>query len=402
MLYIRTGLQGHGKTLNTIKEVDTKAKAEGRTVYFHNVTDLDPTKLQAEWYPFEDPCKWFELPENSLIVIDEAQGEPAEGKNWFGVRDPRKEVPKHISQFEVMRKRGYEVHLITQDPRFIDVHARRLCNKHIHYWRIFGSSKVSRYEVERVYNDVEKINSCKDASRTIISLDKRYFGVYSSAQAAHHFKFKPSRKFVLATVALGACIYAGFRGYDFIYGHTPEEAQPGAPQEEKTSNPVTDIAKSLLPGVVPEGSKQLTPEQYISSRVPRVANVPSSAPFYDELTKPKSYPRLHCMASTDPEVYARNFARMPSATVNGKQTVCQCYTQQATRVATDFAFCMNVVENGYFDPAIADRSLQALDGIPQQNKAPKQFSSGQQPETLQQSPPTAVTVVEYEKGRFLW
>lgn len=35
MLVIRTGKPGHGKTLNTIREVDQKAHAEGRVVYFH-------------------------------------------------------------------------------------------------------------------------------------------------------------------------------------------------------------------------------------------------------------------------------------------------------------------------------------------------------------------------------
>ena len=32
MLVFRTGLQGHGKTLNAIKEIDAKAKSEGRPV----------------------------------------------------------------------------------------------------------------------------------------------------------------------------------------------------------------------------------------------------------------------------------------------------------------------------------------------------------------------------------
>ena len=183
MLYIRTGLQGHGKTLNTIKEVDTSAKQQDRPVYYHNVTDLKPDKLQAHWYHFDDPHLWYELPENSIIVVDEAQG-------WFGVRDPRKEVPRYASEFEIMRKKGHEVHLITQDPRFIDVHVRRLCNKHIHYWRIFGSAKLSRYEMERCVNEVEKLASNKEATRTFPTLDKRYFGVYTSAKAGHHFKFK--------------------------------------------------------------------------------------------------------------------------------------------------------------------------------------------------------------------
>jgi len=130
-LILRTGLPGNGKTLNTIKEVDLKAKAEGRVVYYHNVAGLDPSKLSAQWYEFDDPLKWYELPNDSIIVIDEAQGN--ESQPMFGVRDPRKPVPPHVSAFETVRHKGHEVHLITQDPRFIDVHIRRLCNLHIHF-----------------------------------------------------------------------------------------------------------------------------------------------------------------------------------------------------------------------------------------------------------------------------
>lgn len=399
MLYIRTGLQGHGKTLNTIKEVDTKAKLEGRTVYFHNVTDLKPDKLQAEWYHFEDPHKWFELPENAIVVVDEAQG-------WFGVRDPRKDVPEHISHFEIMRKRGYEVHLITQDPRFIDVHARRLCNKHIHFWRIFGSGKVARYEVERVYNDVEKINACKEASRTFIGLDKRYFGTYSSAQAQHHFRFRPSKKLIYLSLAALVGVFCSYRAYDLIWGGQPEPAAQEDGKEEGSGNPVTEVAKSLIPDVTPDAQTPLTPKQYVDRRQPRVANLPASAPIYDDLTKPQTYPRLHCVASVDPDVYARNFAKMPSALVNGKQTVCQCYTQQATRFATDFAFCMSVVENGYFDPAIPDRGSQQFQAAPGQQQRPVVSSMPtvpfNQPQQRSQAASSGVTVVSYEKGRFLW
>ena len=65
-LVIRTGLQGNGKTLNTIKEVDLKAHAEGRTVYYCNITGFEPGHpvIKANWVPFDDPTKWYELPEN--------------------------------------------------------------------------------------------------------------------------------------------------------------------------------------------------------------------------------------------------------------------------------------------------------------------------------------------------
>ncbi|TKD46224.1 zonular occludens toxin domain-containing protein [Azotobacter chroococcum] len=355
-LILRTGLPGNGKTLNTIKEVDLKAKAEGRVVYYHNVSGLEPSKLSAQWYEFDDPLKWYELPNDSIIVVDEAQGN--ESQPMFGVRDPRKPVPPHVSAFETVRHKGHEVHLITQDPRFIDVHIRRLCNMHIHYWRIFGGQKVSRYETPRVVNDVDKLSAFSQSSRTIISLDKKYFGVYKSTQnGQHHFKFRPSRKAVLSVLVILAAVYGSVVFYAQI---SPDESPVSSDMSVKDKSSslgetVVGAAKGILPGITPEPARVVSPAQYIAQRTPRVDNLPASAPIYDELTEPKAFPKLYCMSSTDPDTYARESLRMATAVVNGEPTVCQCYTQQGTRFKTDFQFCQNVVDYGFFDSTIPDR-----------------------------------------------
>lgn len=398
MLVLRTGLMGHGKTLNAIKEIDTEAKRQDRPVFYHNVTGLDPSKLSAKWYEFEDPLLWYELPQDAFIVIDEAQGD--ELKPMFGIRDPRKPVPLHVSRFEIMRKKGHEVHLITQDPRLIDVHARRLVNKHIHVWRIFGTTKLSRYELPRVNNEVEKFSQSKDADRTTITLDKKYFGVYSSAQAKHHFKFQPSRKAVMFAIA---CVVAAFfigRAAMSFYSHTPDPQQP----EEEGASPssASSIAGSIL-GTGTDDTSPQTVAAYLDDRTPRIANIPSSAPVYDELAKPQTFPRLYCASSIDPNTYAREFSRMPSAVVNGKPTVCQCYTQQATRFQTDFSFCMDVVERGYFDPTRVDSNSQGQYQAQQSPHSQQPQIQSQPPVNSQpQQPGAVVTVVGYEKGRFLW
>lgn len=354
-LTIRTGLQGNGKTLNTIKEVDAYGFKTQRPVYFHNITDLKPELLKANWFHFEDPLKWFELPENSIVVVDEAQG-------WFGNRDPRSPVPPHISHFEIMRKKGHEVHLITQDPRFIDVHARRLCGQHVHYRRVFGSNKVARYQYNGVFADVERISTSKDVDKQYITLDKKFFGVYSSAQADHHFKFKPPRKAVFFAVAIVVVVALVIRAGSMIFGDQSGDASAAAVEPSSTGSLVADMSRSLL-GPMGSGQsgasvKTKTVGQYVEERAPRLPNLPSSAPVYDQLTKPVAFPRLYCTSSEDYDVYSRNQGSMPSAIVNGKPTVCQCYSQQATRIDTDFQFCMSVVERGFFDPTIPDRMSQ--------------------------------------------
>lgn len=394
MLVIRTGKPGHGKTLNTIREVDQKAHAEGRVVYFHNINGLKPDQLQAQWFEFEDPEKWFELPNDSIIVVDEAQG-------WFGARDPRARPPEHITRFETMRHQGHEVHLVTQDPRYLDVHLRRLCNTHIHYWRVFKSAQLLRFESEVVVEKVELKTSFKDADKKSLRLDKRYFGAYTSSNAKHHFQTKVPTKFILALcVILGAGILV-YRAYE---RYAAEKAQAATATSAPAGSMVDQVRDTVGSFIKPASeAKSDAPESvasYIGRRVPRVPQVPSSAPIYDELTRPVSFPRLYCMSSTDPATYAREFGRMAHAVVNGTPTVCQCYTQQSTRVETDFAFCMRVVENGFFDPTLPDRSTGDRTQQVQNSQPPAMQAA--RPGAAQPAGGTNLTVVPYQKGQFLW
>lgn len=391
MLIIRTGKPGHGKTLNTIREVDRKAHAEGRVVYYHNINGLKPDQLQAQWFVFEDPEKWYELPHDAIIVVDEAQG-------WFGMRDPRVRPPEHITRFETMRHQGHEVHLVTQDPRYLDVHLRRLCNSHIHYWRVFKSAQLLRFESEVVVEKVEVKTSFKDADKKTLRLDKRYFGAYTSTNAKHHFQAKVPTKFLMSIAVIGIAVFMVLRVYDRY-----EEGRAATPSTEAAGGGVVDQVKSTVGAFinpVGNGARESSPKTtaaYLQQRVPRVAQVPASAPIYDELTSPKTFPRLYCMSSADPDIYQRTFARRSSGSVNGKPTVCQCYTQQGTKVRTDFQFCIDVVDNGYFDSAIPDRST----GTPGA-QYPIQPQSRAVELPVDQKQPWSVTVVPHEKGRFLW
>ena len=352
MLVFRTGLQGHGKTLNAIKEIDAKAKSEGRPVYYHNVNGLKPEKLKGQWYPFDDPHKWFELPDNSIVLIDEAQ-------RFFGVRDPRKAVPDYCSQFETMRHDGLEVHLVTQHASFLYAHIRKLCNKHIYVLRIFGGKKLSRYEAEK-YIDVDKQTALKDASHSFVKLDSKFFGVYDSA-VEHHFKFRPPGKLLIIPVLILFIAFMLYRAFDSFNG------KDAAKTAQELASSAASGAAGMLPSVVPSGeggskTKILTAAEYVEIRVPRIPDLPSSAPLYDSLTKPKTYPRLSCMISSDPNYIERNAKRYRVIAAGEKSYICECFTQQGTWHKTTFAFCKNAVEYGSFDAAIADRNAQNLDG----------------------------------------
>lgn len=353
MIFLHTGLPGHGKTLNTIKEVDGYSVDQQRPVYHHNINGLDPSKLKGEWYEFEDPHKWFELPDNAIIVIDECQ-------HFFQPRDVRKERPDYIAEFQTHRHKGYDVHLITQDFRFIDVEVRRLVGNHVHYWRPFGMNKIARYEYEKC-SDFDKVSEREFAKKTYPSLDKSFFGAYKSA-VGHHVKVKlPLRVYIIAIVLcfVAFCVY---RVYDRI--NTRGDSAPEVPVVESS---LQDKAKGVISsvtgglGFAPQGdsagkSARISPAEYVDRQIPRIADIPSSAPIYDDLTKPVAYPKLYCVSSRDPNLVDRAKARrQPIEFIGGMPTTCQCYTQQGTRYDTSFEFCHKASTDGYFDSAIADR-----------------------------------------------
>lgn len=384
MLVLRTGLQGNGKTLNTIKEVDIKAASEGRVVYYHNIRGFKPEHeaLQAEWLEFDDPLLWHELPQNAMIVIDEAQ-------TFFRVRPPTPAVPAYASALETMRHRGHELHCITQNPGLIDVHFRKLCNSHIHYVRGHKGKVVKRWEFERVNMDVEKRNDFNDGEATRVLLDKTYFGVYESvAQGSeHHMKFKPPR----ALFILLACVlFVGFFGYKFYQNRL-------APQDSAVPefSQVSDVYSSGSPAgsLMQSGAKKVvTREEYIDLRVPRFSDVPSSAPIYDDLAAPVTYPKLYCLSTSDPDLVAR---RSPDTVQGGIS--CQCYTQQTTKYHTTFDFCISAARDGYFDHAKPDRQQQENQYV----------ATGQQQQQIlpqdTQTDTTRVTVVPHTKNQhFMW
>ncbi len=352
MFVLRTGLQGNGKTLNTIKEVDQKAHREGRKVYYCNITGFNPAHpaLKAEWIEFDTPEKWFELPANAMIVIDEAQ-------TWFRTRPQGSKVPDYASRLEIMRKDGHELHCITQSPKLIDAHMRELCNSHIHYHRGNGGSIIKRW----VFQKPElTVNSNKlefdNGESSRITIDKTYFGCYESVKegTGHHFKFRPPKAlFVLIGCAVLFALGAG----KIWWSRYAQHAEPVAEAPK-----AAEVAQGSPLGIGPAADQHVSKAQYIADRLPRIPDVPSSAPVYDDITKPVAYPKPFCVSSRDDYFIQKNAKRMVTGYREGKLYGCRCNSQQGSRLDISFEACMAYVEYGVFDPAIPDRGAATAAG----------------------------------------
>ncbi|MTD33907.1 zonular occludens toxin domain-containing protein [Paludibacterium denitrificans] len=106
-LNLLTARPGSGKTLWIIKNVNDLAERENCQVYYYGIdlTEYGKERLK-NWVELDDPHKWFELPAQSIVVIDEFQ-------KIFPKRPNGSKIPDYIQHFDTHRHYGLRLFLIT-------------------------------------------------------------------------------------------------------------------------------------------------------------------------------------------------------------------------------------------------------------------------------------------------
>lgn len=362
MLYLRTGLPGAGKTLNAIREIDIEHQPDPenpsvrlykdpdhpelppRTIYYYGIPELKQEKLKSKWVEFDHPETWYDLPDGSVIVIDEAQ-------RVFG-NDGTRSRPEKVTRFETHRHHGFDIHLITQHPSLLSTPVRKLVGKHINFIRPYGRTKgIFRHEYEFCIDSPEKRSYFKQAQEEKVTLDPAYFGAYKSSTVHTHKPITPSylKKIPLyiglILLCVGLLVSIGYYMLDRTKSNTAAKI-PDRPAPVISDSSLSPVVGTPLASPSPRN----TVDDYLDSLTPRVPGVPHTAPRYDQVAKPLDFPRLVCASSTDPVVVERNRSRgHPVGLDRGQEFSCTCYTQQVTRVDTTPEFCLDVVRNGIFD-----------------------------------------------------
>lgn len=332
MIYLITGLPGSSKTLHTIQRICEDANLNNRPVYQRGIKELT-----LDWNTLEDPSLWYECPDNSVIIIDEAQ-------EVFPPRGPGKAIPPSVERFSVHRHKGYDIFIITQHPYLIDSMIRHLVETHYHYQRVFGSSMVTELTFIKAQNP-DDYHARKNAQKKVGKLPKKYFDVYKSAEVHTHKIKIPMKLWLLLglIIGVGALFFFIYSSWDNRLSdeQTPPDREPVRGNSyEQTSIAGQDRYPEAVPGIYDYAEPEPDPEPFAEYQ-PRVAGLPHTAPAYDELREPVTYPRPQCIA-------------------NGDRSRCTCYTQQATRIKTiTRATCLDILDNGLFDPALGVASASA-------------------------------------------
>lgn len=351
MLYLITGANGAGKTLNTLKWVRERSVKEGRPVCHNGRFEPVEGGELSNWkrIDFKD---WQKEPDGTIFLIDECH-------NDMPVRGASATVPDEIRMLAEHRRRGMDFYLVTQHPQNIDNFVRRLVGSpgwHRHLKRTFGADLVSCIEWAAVNPNCEKDGSGKTGTVSMVGFPKEVYGWYKSA-SLHTGKKKIPRA---VWTALAAVILAPTMIYFAVSGVYKNVVKGKA-------EPVATVGASQAPGRAGSEGRVLTAAEYVDARVPRIPGFPHSAPAYDAVTQPVEAP-------------------YPAACVVMRGE-CKCYTQQATLLYMPEGLCRHIVERGFF----VDFKQPSREAPRRVADQPRQEVRPVQP--VQQQPPQQLQVV---------
>ena len=353
MITLITGAPGSGKSAALVAMLVDLAK--DRTIYCHGIPDLAVPHV-----PLDDPTTWPDtVPDGSIIVIDECQ-------TVWRPSGPGQKIPDHIAKLETHRHRGLDFYIITQGPNLVHSNVRALVGRHVHL-RDIGFLGRWWYEWP------ETADNCRTGWKSApikkrYRLPKHIFGQYKSASV----HVKPVRSFpkvvVVLVLAVLLCGYLAFKVYGTIASKiAPSSVPPSAPSGNL---PFPGTPQPASPGQPADG---IAKPAFIDDRVdfiPRVSNVPESAPAYDEIRKVVNMPQV-----------------TGGACFKG---VCKCYTQQGTDSGLTHAHCKAWMQNPSFDHYRPQFTASAS-GSPSGNTPPA-------PGQNAAAPPPSVNVVPLPSG----
>ncbi len=194
MIELHTGVPGSGKTLSMVETLAAlftrwgSYTEEARPVFVMGIPDLSlphaPLPLKSvqvskSGVPVLVP-DWQEIPDGSLIIIDEAQG-------VFPPRSSASTAPEHVSFLNTHRHRGFDIWITTQHPKLIDASVRALVGRHKHFRRLFGMQMSVVYEWDACSDSLSGMNN---AVKTNWFFPRRAFSWYKSAELHTKQKFK--------------------------------------------------------------------------------------------------------------------------------------------------------------------------------------------------------------------
>lgn len=312
MIRLLTGNPGAGKTLRCV-EYMVNAVREGRPVFACNVNGLSPDVGATV---IENPNLWQDLPDGSLVIVDEIQD--------FWKQGSPGQTPDYIERLSTHRHRGFDFILMTQHPTMVHSWVRKLVGEHEHLVRQFGvqASKVVRWL--EAQDDPKSQAQRERGTSELWRFPKELYPLYKSA-TLHTVKTRiPLRLKIIPAllVLLGLAIWFGYSSFSGLASVDVIESA-----SETSGVAMSPSSSSAVPvaGGSRRSEKYIDAADYAEQHTPRIAAKPWTAPIFDSRS-PVAEPELYCIAS--------------------ETLRCICHTEQGTKYHIDSRQCLAIVHGG--------------------------------------------------------
>ncbi len=326
-----TGKPRIGKTAFAVELLMFDEFYKGRKIFSNINGLLIEHHKPPEGQTWETMYEWLKWKENigSVVIYDEVQ-------YLYPTRSNGSKMPENVAFLNVHGHYGIDMILITQSPKIIDVNLREVVNKHIHIAanKMGGLTRLEWNEVAS--NPTAQSRNALSSSHKI---NEKVFEYYKSAEVHTAHKHVKSRWWyvIIAMLVVLPLILGliGFMGYKMYKGYQAKAGQQTEQITEKDSlgilngNPLDPKNQAAMMPQSSLNGGDLTPEMF----VPTLAEKPESKPLYNSVRQVRAYERI-------------------AACVDGGQSGCTCYSDQATQLAevTD-AMCREYVKHGIpFNP----------------------------------------------------
>lgn len=223
-LTLVTAPPGSGKTLWMVWRI-LQLVNEGRLIY----TNIDGLNVDGV-LPIPDwTDDWRDLPNDSVVVYDEAQEHPAFDK-YATITDKTKKAYYHdiAHSLAIHRHFGFDIFLLTQSPNLIAGHVLGFVNKHIHLRRNFGFERATVYHfIEAQTNTRNPRKNGQLENTTTFSYPKSLYNVYKSATTHTHKAYFPLKYVFIILFPIAALLFTILKGTDVFQNN---EMAKGAAQ----------------------------------------------------------------------------------------------------------------------------------------------------------------------------
>lgn len=216
MLILVTGVPGSGKSLYAVQllqnyiDANQKLIEEGkppREIY----SDIDGLTIEGVK---QSPSDWRDCPDGSIVFYDECQQK-------FGPDGQGRSSRPDIQELETHRHRGFDIILITQHPKLLHAHIRRLIGRHYQIFRMHGGETAKIFQRDGQM-DIDKVTSLEKQDNFMWSYNKDLYDKYKSATVHTHKKQLPhwfKRSLIGVSAMLIILLVGGYFTINFFTGN---------------------------------------------------------------------------------------------------------------------------------------------------------------------------------------